>query len=184
MIHKIPCIKQYIYETNEGNRNQNLFKALNHLRRFNKHEPLTLMEEEAEKLNQYFKEPLPTNEVKNILKHVTNHNYRSNCKSFEPYCQRCRYGDMKERYNEINPRYHWHIKEDNTLYGFPGLPDGTYYPWDFEDTSKLDRRTKRRIMELREFKGISPLIDQEIIANGIPVGDEALKEYMEYLRRV
>ena len=91
---------------------------------------------------------------------------------------------MKERYNEINPRYHWHIKEDNTLYGFPGLPDGTYYPWDFEDTSKLDRRTKRRIMELREFKGISPLIDQEIFANGIPVGDEALKEYMEYLRRV
>jgi len=37
-------------------------------------------------------------------------------------------------------------------------------------------------MELREAKGISPLIDQEIIANGIPVGDEALTEYLEYLK--
>ena len=182
MSHEIPCIYTFITETKEGNRNQHLFKALNHYKNKNKQLPKELIQKEAEKLNQLFRSPLTENEVHNVTLHVVKKNYRSNCKGFEAYCQRCRYGDNRVLYNQINPRYHWHIKPDNTLYGFRGLPDGTFYPWDFEDTQSLDLETKRVVMELREAKGINPLIDQEIIANGLKVGDEALEEYMKYLQ--
>ena len=48
------------------------------------------------------------------------------------------------------------------------------------DTSKLNESEKMKVMLLRESKGIDPLLDEVIKGYGVPVGDAALQDYLNY----
>ena len=77
------------------------------------------------------------------------------------------------------------LKNDNSLKnGVFRLPHGyKYYLWDILDTSELSDEDKLTVQKLRESKGIDPQIDETIKLRGFPVGDEALRLFMEYLEK-
>nr|WP_302578298.1 primase C-terminal domain-containing protein [Methanobrevibacter arboriphilus] len=175
-----PCLPLFIKQTNEGNRNHNLFQAINHLRRFNKKTTNKQLNKEALILNNHLNKPLQEKEIKTITEHVTKTHYKSTCKKFNDYCQKCNIGSNKKPFKEYKKNYWKTIKNDNTI--IKKLTNGVkLYPWDIEDTNNLDETQKELILELREQKGINPIIDTVLKLRGIKIGDEALKEYKEYL---
>ena len=182
MIKKIPCIYQYIQDTKKGDRNTNFFKAINHLRQFNRKAHFEDIVKEALEVNKKFQSPLSENEVQAVCLHVCKTLYYSSCYNFQRYCKHCKYGDNRKPFR-ATIRNGWKLlNKDNTIKTkVVNLPKGTYYLWDFLDTSKLTENDKLEVMRLREDKGINPLIDEVIKLKGFKVGDEALKQFMDYL---
>lgn len=179
---KIPCIYEYIADTQKGDRNSNFFKAINHLRQFNNKASFEEMLKVAMEVNKKFNEPLSENEVKAVTHHVCKTLYYSTCYSFQGYCKHCRYGHNRKPFKETIPRGWMVLNKDNTLKTkVLNLPKGKYYLWDFLDTSKLNDDDKLKVMRLREAKGINPSIDEVLKLKGFKVGDEALKQFMDYL---
>ena len=130
MIKKLPCLYGYISQTQEGDRNTNLFKAINHLTYYNKTTTIDEIVNEALSINKAFTSPLSEQEVTVICKHATKKNYRTSCWKFKQYCKHCRYGKFRKLFRNSKPNYWKHINENNRLTGIKLLPDDTVYPWD------------------------------------------------------
>ena len=181
MINKIPCIYKYIKDTKKGDRNTNFFKAINHLRQFNRKADYEEMVLVAMEINKQFDDPLSEREVKAVTHHVCKTLYYSSCYSFKHYCKHCRYGNNRKPFKETIPRGWTLLNNDNTIKTkVVGLPKGEYYLWDFLDTSKMAEDDKLKVMRLREAKGINPMIDEVLKLKGFKVGDEALEQFMKY----
>ncbi|MBF4468828.1 MAG: primase C-terminal domain-containing protein [Methanobrevibacter arboriphilus] len=172
------CLPLFIKQTPKGERNHNLFQAINHLRRFNNKISTEQLTKQAILLNNHLNKPLQEKEIKTITEHVTKTHYKSTCKKFNEYCKKCNLGSNKQNYNQKN-NYWKTIRKDNTI--IKKLTNGVkLYPWDIEDTNNLDETQKELILELREQKGINPIIDTVLKLRGIKIGDEALKEFLGY----
>ena len=182
-MNKIPCIYNFIRKTPKGERNQNFFKAINHLRQYNREATEEEMLTEALKVNNSFQDKLEEKEVKAVVQHVCKTLYYSSCHNFKKYCRHCKYGSNRKPFKETIPNLWQILNKDNTLKnGVVGLPYGyKYYLWDILDTSKLSDDDKLRVQMLRENKGVNPMIDEVIKLRGFPVGDEALRLFMNYL---
>ena len=165
MINKLPCTYLYIKDTKVGERNHKFFRAINHLRKYNPKANLTEITEEAIQINKEFDEPLKEQEVKTVALHAFKKDYKSTCQIFKKYCRHCQYGSNRKN-------------------GVFRLPHGyKYYLWDILDTSELSDEDKLTVQRLRESKGIDPQIDDKIKLRGFPVGDEALRLFMDYLEK-
>ena len=182
MTKSIPCIYKYIKDTKKGDRNTNFFKAINHLRQFNRTSDVNDIIREALKVNEMFTDRLSEKEVKAVCYHVCKTTYYSSCYNFKDYCKHCNVGNNKKPFRDTL-KSGWRIlNKDNTIKTkIVRLPKGKYYLWDFLDTSKLCDDDKLEVMRLRESKGINPNIDEVIKLRGFPVGDEALGLFMKYL---
>ena len=181
MIKKVPCIYEYIKDTKKGDRNNNFFKAINHLRQFNRDAYVEDIIKVALQVNDKFNEPLSEHEVQAVCHHACKTVYYSSCYNFRRYCKHCKYGDNRKPFKDKIHRGWMILNKDNTIKTDKvGLPKGTYYLWDFQDTSKLNKDDKLKVMRLREEKGINPLIDEVLKLKGFKVGDEALKQFMDY----
>ncbi len=180
MIHKLPCLYGYISTTSKGNRNENLFKAINHLRHYNQEATIDTIIKEALSINKAFHNPLPEQEVTVICKHVLARKYHTSCWKFKKYCHHCRYGKFRKLWRHSKPGYWKHINEHNRLIGIKPLVDDTYYPWDILDTSKLNDEDKGVIQRFREEMGIPLAIDTIVKSYGIPVGDKAKREWQRF----
>lgn len=183
MINKLPCTYLYITDTKVGERNQNFFYAINHLRQLNREASQEEILEEALRINESFNEKLEPKEVQAVVHHVCNTLYYSSCHKFKKYCRHCKYGSNRKPFKETIPNLWKILNKDNTLKnGVVGLPRGCkYYLWDIIDTSQLNDDDRLMVMKLRENKGINPEIDKVIKLRGFPVGDEALGLFMNYL---
>ena len=193
MVKKLPCLYGYIGETQEGDRNTNLFKAINHLTYYNKTSKFDEIVQEALSINKALTSPLSEQEVTVICQHATSKNYRTSCWKFKRYCKHCRYGKFRKLFRNSKPNYWKHINENNRLVGIKLLPDDEFYPWDIEDLSRItdvvdDKgnvvRKKQDIIasiqQSRESRGIPIGIDLIVKNYGIPIGDKALREWQRF----
>lgn len=180
MVNKLPCLYRFISVTSTGNRNENLFKAINHLRRYNQTANIDEITQEALSINKALKSPLSEHEVAVVCKHVLAKNYRSSCWKFKPYCRHCKYGKFRKLFRNSKPNYWKHINENNRIVGIKTIPDDVFYPWDILDTSKLDDAQIKRVQESRELRGIPIAIDAIVKSYGIPIGDDAIDEWDEF----
>lgn len=194
-VHKLPCLYTYISQTKTGDRNTNLFKAINHLRHYNKTAPIDNLVKEALQINKSFDEPLGEHEVRVICNHVIAKDYRTSCWKFKQYCQHCKYGKFHKNFKDSKPNYWKHLNEDNKLVNIKNIPDNEFHPWDITDTSKLhdiERKTengvevitaesqKATIYNFREMMGIPMAIDTIVKSYGIPIGDKAKREWNKF----
>ena len=182
MINKLPCLYGYIHQTKEGNRNENLFRAINHLSYYNKNAKIEDIINEALSINKAFTTPLPEMEVKVICQHAIKKNYHTSCWKFKKYCQHCKYGKFKKIWRNSKPNYWKHINEENRLIGIKLIPDNEVYPWDILDTSKLNDNECGIIRRFREEMGIPIAIDTIVKSYGIPIGDKAKREWERFRR--
>lgn len=182
MVNKLPCLYKYISKTAKGNRNENLFKAINHLRHYNQNTTIEDITNEALSINKAFTSPLSEHEVKVICQHVMNKNYRTSCWKFKPYCKHCRHGKFRKLWRNSKKGYWKHINENNRLVGIKLLEDDTYYPWDILDTSKMSPGDRSVIQRFREEMGIPIAIDRIVKSYGIPIGDKAKREWEKFRR--
>ena len=182
MVKKLPCLYSYISQTKTGDRNTNLFKALAHLRHYNKTANFEDLVTEAMEINKHFQSLLSEDEVTTVTKHVMNKNYRTSCWKFKTYCKHCRYGKFRKIFRNSKPGYWKHINEHNRLINIKLIEDDVYYPWDILDTSKLNRDAALKIHKFREEMGIPLAIDSIVKSYGIPVGDKAKREWEKFRR--
>ena len=182
MVKKLPCLYSYISQTKEGDRNTNLFKALNHLRHYNQTASVEDIVQEALSINKAFTSPLSEQEVTVVCQHVINKNYRTSCWKFKPYCKHCRYGKFRKLFRNSKPNYWKHINEHNRLVGIKLIPDNEVYPWDILDTSKLTPEKAAEIQMFREQMGIPIAIDAIVKSYGIPIGDKAKRQWDKFRR--
>lgn len=180
MIKKLLCLYEYIAQTKTGNRNENLFKALNHLRKYNKTATEEDFIEEALSINNEFEKPLSEHEVVTVSKHAMNKNYHSTCWKFQKYCRHCRHGEFRKIFRNSKPNYWKHLNNNNRLVGIKLLEDDVYYPWDILDTSKLNEKDRATIQMFREQMGIPIAIDAIVKSYGIPIGDKAKREWNKF----
>jgi len=183
MVKKLPCLYGFISTTKEGDRNTNLFKALNHLRHYNQTATFEDIVKEALSINKAFNSPLSNQEVTTVCQHVISKNYRTSCWKFKPYCKHCRYGKFRKLFRNSKPNYWKHINEHNRLVGIKLLPDDEVYPWDILDTSKLNPKDATTIQRFREEMGIPIAIDSIVKSYGIPIGDKAKREWERFKQR-
>ena len=182
MIKKLPCLYDYIGQTQTGNRNENLFRALAHLTHYNQTAMMEDLTKEALSINNAFKSPLNEHEVETVLQHTLKKNYRTSCWRFKPYCKHCRYGKFRKTFRNSKPNYWKHLNENNRLVDIKLIEDDMYYPWDILDTSKLTPEEKSMIQKFREEMGIPIAIDQIVKSYGIPIGDKAKREWEKFRR--
>lgn len=183
MVNKLPCLYGYISQTEKGNRNENLFRAINHLRHYNQNATIKDIVNEALSINKAFKTPLPDNEVTVICQHVMAKEYRTNCWKFKSYCKRCKYGKFHKLFKDSKPKYWKHINENNKIIGIDLIADDTYYPWDISDTSKMKPEDAVKVQMFREQMGIPIAIDQIVKSYGIPIGDKAKREWEKFRKK-
>ena len=182
MVNKLPCLYGYISATSKGNRNENLFKAINHLRRYNQTATIDDIIKEALSINKALESPLSQKEVAVVCKHVTSKNYKTTCWKFKPYCKHCRYGEFHKSFRNSKKGYWKHLNENNKLVGIKVIADDEYYPWDILDTSKLTAEERVSIQQFREQMGIPIDIDKIVKNYGIPIGDKAKREWERFRR--
>ncbi len=182
MVNKLPCLYGYISKTSEGNRNENLFRALAHLRHYNQRTNIEDLTNEALSINKAFKSPLNEHEVTTVLQHTLNKNYRTSCWKFKKYCKHCKYGKFRKIFRNSKPNYWKHLNENNRLVGIKVIADDEYYPWDIMDTSKMKPEDMMTIHRFREEMGIPIAIDAIVKSYGIPIGDKAKREWEKFRR--
>ena len=182
MIKKLPCLYGYINQTQTGNRNENLFKAINHLTHYNQTATIKDIVEEALQINKAFPSPLSEHEVTVVCQHAFQKNYRTSCWKFKQYCKHCRYGKFRKLWRNSKPKYWKHINENNRLVGIPLLKDDTYYPWDILDIDKLTPEQAIVIQRFRDEMGVPIAIDRIVKSYGIPIGDKAKREWEKFRR--
>lgn len=182
MINKLPCLYGYINETSTGNRNENLFRAINHLRYYNQNASIEDITNEALSINKAFESPLGEKEVTTICQHALKKNYHTSCWKFKKYCKHCRYGQFRKLWRNSKKGYWKHINEHNKLIGIKLIEDDTYYPWDILDTTKMSSDDRSVIQRFREDMGIPIAIDSIVKSYGIPIGDKAKREWEKFKR--
>ena len=182
MIKKLPCLYKFISTTKQGDRNTNLFKAINHLTYYNQTATIEDIVNEALSINKTFTSPLSEHEVTVVCQHAIKKDYRTSCWKFRKYCQHCRYGKFRKLWRNSKPGYWKHINENNRLIGIKLIPDDEIYPWDITDTSKLKSKDAEVIQQFREQRGIPIAIDQIVKSYGIPIGDKAKREWERFRR--
>ena len=182
MIKKLPCLYGYISQTQTGNRNENLFRALTHLRHYNQTATIDDLMSEALSINNSFTSPLSDREVKVVCEHTLKKNYRTSCWKFKKYCKHCQYGKFRKLWRNSKKGYWKHINEHNRLTGIKLIEDDTYYPWDILDTSKMSEGDASKIQRFREEMGIPIAIDLIVKSYGIPIGDKAKREWEKFRR--
>ena len=180
MIKKLLCLYEYIAQTQTGDRNTNLFKALTHLRKYNQSVSKDDFIKEALSINKEFESPLNETEVVTICKHALSKNYHSTCWKFKTYCRHCKYGEFRKTFRQSKPKYWKHINENNRIVGIKTIPDDEYYPWDILDTSKLTPEDAAKVQMFREEMGIPIVIDSIVKSYGIPIGDKAKREWEKF----
>ncbi|MBR3213190.1 MAG: primase C-terminal domain-containing protein [Methanosphaera sp.] len=180
MVNKLPCLYGFISETSTGNRNENLFRALAHLRHYNQTAMFEDLITEAMEINKQFQSPLSDHEVRTVLQHTLNKNYRTRCWKFKKYCKHCRYGKFRKLFRNSKPDYWKHINEHNRLIGIKLIEDDKYYPWDILDTSKMTPEDAAEIQKFREMMGIPIAIDTIVKSYGIPIGDKAKRQWDKF----
>lgn len=183
MVKKLPCLYGFIGATKTGNRNENLFKAINHLRHYNRTATLEDIVNEALQINNAFHSPLSNREVSVVCQHVMSRNYRTSCWKFKKYCKHCRYGKFRKMFRNSKRNYWKHINEHNRLVGIKTIPDDEVYPWDIMDTSKMKKEDAQRIQLFREQMGVPIAIDSIVKSYGIPVGDKAKREWEKFRQK-
>lgn len=183
MVKKLPCLYGFIASTKKGDRNTNLFKAINHLGHYNQTAKFDEIVEEALNINKAFTSPLPEQEVKVVCQHVTANNYRTSCWKFKKYCKHCRYGKFRKLWRNSKPGYWKHINEHNRLVGIKMIPDDRFYPWDIVDTSKLTPEMVGLVQQSREERELPIAMDRIVKAYGIPIGDKAKREWERFKQR-
>ena len=181
-MNKLPCLYGYISQTEKGNRNENLFRAINHLTHYNQKATIKDITNEALSINKAFTSPLPDNEVTVICEHALKKDYRTSCWKFKPYCKHCRYGQVRKLWRNSKKGYWKHINENNRIVGINLLADNEYYPWDILDTSKMKPEDAMTIQRFREEMGIPIAIDAIVKSYGIPIGDKAKREWEKFRR--
>lgn len=176
----MPCLKPFISSTMEGNRNSNMFKAINHIRFHNPRANKEDLFRVSLEVNECLRVPLSADEVRVIALHTLKQPYRTTCKHFINFCKKCRFGNKKPRWRDA--KGYWKvINKKNRVDLKYVTPKGMeLYLWDIIDTSELTEEDKMKVMLLRESKGIDPLIDEVIKGYGVPVGDAALQDYLTY----
>lgn len=201
-MNKLPCLYTFIGSTKTGDRNTNLFKAINHLRHYNQTAKNEEIIEEALQINKSFDSPLSEHEVTVVCQHVLNKNYKTSCWKFKQYCKQCRYGKFRKQFNQSRPKYWKHLNQNNRLINIKGLPDDVYYPWDIIDTEnpedlktedeKLENKIlskeevekrKNNIHWFRESMDINKDIDKIVKNYGIPIGDKAKNKWERFKKR-
>lgn len=182
MVNKLPCLYGYISKTSKGNRNENLFRAITHLRKYNKTAKIEEIINEALSINKALESPLGDKEVETISKHATSKDYKTSCWKFKKYCKHCRYGEFHKSFRNSKKGYWKHINENNRLVGIKLIADDEYYPWDILDTAKLNEYDRTVIQQFREKMGIPIAIDRIVKSYGIPIGDKAKREWERFRR--
>jgi hypothetical protein len=182
MVNKLPCLYGFISATSKGNRNENLFRAINHLRHYNQTAEIEDITNEALSINNSFQSPLTEQEVTVVCKHVLSKKYHTSCWKFKQYCKHCRYGKFRKVFRNSKPGYWKHLNENNRLIGIKLIADDEYYPWDILDTTKLNPKEQAVIHQFREEMGIPIAIDVIVKSYGIPIGDKAKREWERFRR--
>ena len=173
------CLNSYLIKTQKGNRNHNFFRAMAHLRKYNKNTGKTEFITKAEELNKNLFDPLPKHEIKNIIKNVFTHDYKSNCLNFKEHCEKCRLGHNKIKFNQYMKGY-WKTIDQNNLIHVDLVSGLQVYLWDILDTALLTPEQKQMVYDLRISKGLNPIIDNILKYRGVSIGDKALEEWNIY----
>lgn len=183
-ISVMPCLKPFVAQTMEGNRNENLFRAINHIRFHNPRADYQDLYRVSLDLNKCLSVPLSASEISQLTKHVLKTNYLSACKRFRVTCKKCRFGHKKPQWR--NAKGYWKIINRKNIVDLKyAVPKGmTLYLWDIIDTSLLNSDDKMKVMMLRESKGVDPNIDEVIKSYGVPVDEEAWNDYVNYYNEV
>lgn len=176
----MPCLKTFVSSTTEGNRNNNLFKAINHVRFNNKTEDFTQLYAVGLGLNKCLRVPLSASEVRVITQHVLNQPYHSTCNHFKDHCKKCGVTYKKKAWR--NQGEYWKvIDHKNRVILKDVIPHNVkMYLWDILDLDNLSDEQKEEVMISREKRGIDPYIDSIIKGYGVPVGEKAREEYLLY----
>ena len=162
------CLKIYLKNTKPGDRNNNLFTCMKHIKRLNPNYSLETIYQTALILNDELKEPLNKRETRAISKSIDKNDYKSSCYPFKHYCSpgiRC----------PLNKRSSKHL----TSGGYVKMlyPAIKIRPWDIEDLTGIKNDIAERIRESREERGINPYIDVILKSKGVKIGDEALEDW-------
>ena len=183
-LNVMPCLKPFVAKTIEGNRNENLFKVINHIRFHNSKAEYQDLYSVSLELNKCLSVPLSASEISQLTKHVLKQPYKSTCKHFQSACQRCRYGHKKPKWRDA--KGYWKVINRKNIIDLKyAVPLGmTLYLWDVIDTSLLNDDDKMKVMLLRESKGVDPNIDDVIKSYGVPVDTPAWNDYCEYYREI
>lgn len=186
MVNVMPCITPYLTQTKEGNRNENLFRASNHIYFNNKRLSAKTLMNTTVNLNKNLDDPLPRSEIRNIVEHITKHSYSSSCKHFQDYCKQCIWGNNKLPYNQVANRWQY-LDRNNCLKSFYGFrnaipKDCDVHPWDIIDTNKLSGEDKKKVWKFRRDKGWNIKVDVLLKRQGILIDDEALEDFLNYSR--
>ncbi|MEN6554700.1 MAG: primase C-terminal domain-containing protein [Methanobacterium sp.] len=175
---KIPkCLSLYLQSTQEGDRNNNLFAAMKHIKQLNPKILQSQLQQTAQQLNKNLKRPLSEREVIALSTSVMRHEYKSSCYPFKPYCTPSNNCETKP-YHRKNQKYLKMLDVENKIRQLK--PAIEAYPWDFEDLSKLTAEQADIIREFRIDKGINPMMDNLLKLKHVKVGDEALKDWQKY----
>lgn len=130
-------------------------------------------------LNKHLTNPLNDRECRTIATSVLKHQYKSSCFPFRKHCDRSGSCGRNKPYNSTRKNLWKHVDKQNRVKML--LKEGvTAYPWDIEDTGKLTTEQAERVMELREFKGVNPMIDRVLGLKDVEIGDEALKSWNKH----
>lgn len=167
------CLIKYLIGTSKGNRNSNMFNAINHVRRFNPKSDYNELYRIALVLNQELSSPLQKGEVETLTKHVLKQEYKSSCKKYQKYCAGYPCNCYHKHFNQLGEAWWKYVDHENKLKNIPGVKGKEVYPWEILDTSKLSQDQVDDIWKLRMSKGINPRIDVVLKLKGIPIGDEA-----------
>ena len=129
-------------------------------------------------LNKHLPTPLSARECRTIAVSVLKHQYKSSCFPFRKFCDKSCNCNNKP-YNTTKKGLWKHVDKKNRVKML--IKEGvTAYPWDIEDTSKLTSEQAEGVMELREFKGINPMIDTVLKLKDVEIGDEALRSWNKH----
>ena len=176
----MPCLKPFISATRKGNRNENLFKAVTHLRYHNPKAKRRDIFQVSYDLNKCLEVPVTASEIRQIIQHCLKQPYHTTCRTFKKHCHKCTISYKKTPYRQKHG--YWKILDKNNRLKIKGsTPLHTeLYLWDILDLDTLTDEQKTKVMLQREKKGIDPNIDSIIKEYNIPIGDEALQEYLTY----
>lgn len=177
---KIPlCMAPYLRATLQGDRNTNLFTAMKQIKYLNPHSSFDDLHRTALLLNKHLMNPLNARECRTIATSVLKHNYKGTCIPFRKHCNRSGNCGRNKPYNTIRKDLWKQVNTRNELKILHN--EGVKaYPWDIEDADKLTPEQAERVMELREFKGINPMINKVLKLRHVEIGDEALKSWNKH----
>ena len=177
MIKTPKCLFYYLQQTKRGDRNNNLFKAVKHVKYVNEFKVSSKdLFQTAKKLNSFLKVPLSEREVAALTKSVSRHKYGSSCKTFHGCCYPS--NQCKSRPFNCCDIFHRQILDSRNHVKMAKPVDA--YPWDFEDLDNLTSEQRTVLMEFRAEKGVNPMIDKVLKLRKVECGSKALEKWNKW----